>query len=119
MSKKPKKLNGEFVTLRDIGKRKARFEGMGYPPAQWMVFCEIMLKIGYKVAVKETHNTYSKYVRVYGPGDTFYQVRFSNHKPNRRRELNEDCDFFVGITHTGVRTTQMAIRAVQECFNAL
>lgn len=119
MSKKLQKLNGEEVTLRDIRKRMARHIGMGYSPAQWLNFCEKMLVVGYKVTVKETPNTYSKYVRVYGPGDTYYQVRFSNHKPNFRREAKGDCDFFVGVTHTGVRTTQDAIRAVQDCFNAL
>jgi len=119
MTKKLQKFNGEAITLHDIGKRKARFEGMGYAPAQWMVFCEKMLRIGYKVTVKETHNAHSKYVRVYGAGDTFYQVRFSNHLPNKRRELDEDCGFFVGVAHTGVRNTAMAIKAVGDFFNAL
>lgn len=113
------KFNGEAVTLRDIRKRAAHFEAMSYPLARWMLFCETMLNIGYKVSVKETPHTHSKYVKVHGPGDTDYLVRFSDHKPSRRRELNEDCDFFVGVTHTGTRTTAQAIRAVEACFNAL
>ncbi len=119
MPKKPKKFNKQFVTFREIKQRMARAIGMGYEPQKWLLFCEEMLKIGYKVSVYEVQNTYSKYVRVYGPGDTSYQVRFSNHKPSYRRELNGDCDFFVGVTHTGVRTTTMAVNAVKECFNAL
>lgn len=114
------KLNKEPITLRDIAKRKARSMGMGYPePPKWISFCEEMLNLGYKVTVYEVDSTNSKYVRVYGAGDTSYQVRFSNHKPNRRRELAGDCDFFVGVTHTGTRTTGMAIQAVKDFFNAL
>ena len=114
-----KKLNGEFVTKDMLRKRRARLMGMGYPPSQWILFCEEMLKIGYKVSVKETLSTHSKYIKVHGPGDTTYLVRFSNHKPNRFREINNHCDYFVGITHTGVRTMNMAISAVRDCFNAL
>lgn len=119
MSKKIQKFNGEEVTLRDIGKRRARLMGMGYPVSQWLLFCELMLKDGYKVTVKETPHTKSKYVRVHGAGDTHYQVRFSDHKPNKGRELAGDCHFFVGYTHTGVRNTNMAITATKEYFNAL
>jgi hypothetical protein len=113
------KLKKELITRADIAKRKARAIGMGYDIPKWLQFCEEMLDIGYKVTVYEVINTHSKYVRVYGAGDTSYQVRFSNHKPNRRRELAGDCDFFVGVTHTGTRTTRMAVEAVKEYFNAL
>lgn len=117
---KLKKLTGEFITHEDIRRRKARSMGMGYPvPAQWVLFCEEMLKIGYAVSVKETLNTYSKYITVHGAGDTNFKVRFSDHKPNRRREINGDCDYFVGRTHTGARTTAMAVLAVKDFFNAL
>lgn len=115
-----KKLNGEFITARDVHKRKARSFGMGYAePPKWIQFAEAMLKDGYKVAVKETGHTFSKYVTVHGAGDVTFKVRFSDHKPIKHRELEGDCDFFVGVTHTGVRTTTMAIEAVKEFFNAL
>lgn len=119
MAKQFKKLDKDPITMRDIAKRKARSLGMGYEPQKWLLFCEEMLKSGYKVTVYEAQETFSKYIRVYGAGDTWYQVRFSNHKPNKGRELAGDCDFFVGVTHTGVRTTSMAIQATKDYFNQL
>lgn len=105
--------------MKDMKRRTDILANAKFPKSRWIEFCEIMLGIGYKVTVKETHNTHSKYVRVWGAGDTWFQVRFSNHKPNRGRELAGDCDFFVGVTHTGVRTTAQAIKVVEAYFNAL
>lgn len=77
--------------------------------SKWIQFCRFMLKRGYKVTLYEAQQTVSKYVTVHHLDKT-YTVRFSNHKPNKYRELNGDCDMFVGITHTGARTVNDAIR---------
>jgi hypothetical protein len=65
------------------------------------------------VFIHESRTTVSKYVYVSqernGPQ---FKVRFSNHKPSFAKESAEDCDFFVGVTNTGVRTTEMAVNAV-------
>ena len=46
-------------------------------------------------------------------------MRFSDHKPNREKELTGDCDFFVGRTNTGVRTTEDAkVFVFQNLFSA-
>lgn len=86
-----------------------------YPKAKWIEFCEEMLARGYKIQLYEARETFSKYVTVV-QGDKRFRVRFSNHRPHRTRELGGDCDFFVGVTHTGTRNTNDAIRATTAFF---
>ncbi len=93
--------------------------GMGYAPPKYLQFIEAMLIAGYKVSLHEAYETHSKYVTVHGGHDLQFKVRFSNHKPIYQREIAKDCDFFVGVTHTGTRTTAMAIAATKEYFCAL
>ena len=44
-------------------------------------------------------------------------MRFSNHKPAKEREKNNDCDFFVGVSNFKVTTTEDALDAVYNYFN--
>lgn len=81
--------------------------------AKWIMFCEEMLSLGFQVKLYEARKTFSKYVTIHHKNKEF-KVRFSNHKPIKRREENGDCDFFVGITHLGVSRTEDAIKAVKE-----
>jgi hypothetical protein len=67
------------------------------------------------VSYYDAVTTVSKYVFVRRGGKRF-KVRFSNHKPARWREQSRDCDFFVGITNTGVTRTEDAIRATLAFF---
>jgi hypothetical protein len=88
-----------------------------WPKSKWIIFCEVMIDLGFVVKVYRARKTKSKYCTVTRAGDhRKFKVRFSDHKPIRSRELNGDCDFFVGVTHTGVRTTQCAINAVCKHF---
>jgi hypothetical protein len=73
------------------------------------------MSAGFTLTLYEARHTLSKYVTV-SDGQSEYKVRFSNHRPNKGRELNGDCDFFVGVTHTGWRTTDHALEAVAEHF---
>lgn len=116
---KSKKIHHEMVDMRFVGKRKAMATGIGFSTPKYVEFIEEMLKLGYKVKLHEAYETRSKYVTVYGGHDLEFKVRFSNHAPIRARELAGDCNFFVGVTHTGTRTTGMAISATKEYFNAL
>lgn len=77
--------------------------------SKWIQYCRFMLAAGYTVHLYEARQTVSKYVTT-SHGGAQYVVRFSNHKPNKRREMNHDCDMFVGVTHTGSRTMDDAIR---------
>lgn len=100
----------QFLDLKTRMAAKA-----GYPKALWIGFCEVLLENGYEVSLYEAKKTVSKYITVRRGTKTF-KVRFSNHKPIEARELAGDCDFFVGRTHTGTRTTEDALKAVHDHF---
>ena len=88
-----------------------------WPKSKWIFFCEEMLKLGFIVKLYEARQTKLKYCIIVRDNDhRKFKVCFSDHKPIKRRELNEDCDFFVGMTHTGVRNTNDAINAVCKHF---
>ena len=73
------------------------------------------MRLGFTVELYEARQTKSKYCTVRHAGKQF-KVRFSDHKPIYRREMQGDCDFFVGHTHTGIRTTHDAANAVCNFF---
>lgn len=111
------KVNGSFISKKLLEKRVNKAIALGYTTkSKWVEFCEHFMDRGFKIKLYEAKKTVSKYVTV-TDGKREYKVRFSNHRPNKGRELNEDCDFFVGITHTGVRTTAMAIQATEMFFD--
>lgn len=86
----------------------------GYSVQKWIEFCRWALDFGMVVFLYESTSTVSKYVFVAKTEKgTRFKVRFSNHKPNWVREAQDDCDFFVGVTNTGFRTTADAIEAVK------
>jgi hypothetical protein len=110
------KLTNETVTKEYIAKRHAAYVARGFPDkAKWMIFCEMMLDRGYGVKVYEARKTVSKYITVIY-NEKEFKVRFSNHRPICAREINGDCDFFVGRTNLGVSTTAHAIVAVDRFF---
>lgn len=89
----------------------------GFEKPKYIWFCEQLLLKGFDLDICEAITTRSKYVYVNRDGKQ-YKVRFSNHKPNKYKEkVIKDCDFFVGRTHTGVRTTHDALQAVYAFFN--
>lgn len=100
------------------GYLQGRAEGCykkGYPVPKWITFCQTLMSEGYEIVLYEARQTVSKYVTVQR-GAKRYKVRFSNHKPIERRELAGDCDFFVGVTHHSVTTTEQALVAVRAFF---
>lgn len=110
------KKSGGKITRAFLAERSERCMKAGYPKQKWIVFCENLIEMGFSLRLYEARQTFSKYVTVIRGHKTF-KVRFSNHKPIKDRELAGDCDFFVGITHTGTRTTDEALVAVQNYFN--
>lgn len=101
------KINHDILRQRSDRAKKHKF-----PIPKWVLFCKAMLEAGYTLHMYEAKTTVSKYITV-SRGAKQYRVRFSNHKPSRFREFAGDCDFFVGITHTGVRTWEDAIKATK------
>ena len=87
-----------------------------YGKAKWILFCEVLLQKGYSLYLYEANRTFSKYITIVRNGRRF-KVRFSNHKPSFTKQIEEDSDFYVGVTHTGVTTTEDALKAVEEYFN--
>ncbi|MCK5061741.1 hypothetical protein KAR28_04270 [Candidatus Parcubacteria bacterium] len=51
----------------------------------------------------------SKYVFIIRD-DVVFKIRFSNHKPLLFKEEESDCDFYVGISHKQVSTTEQLIK---------
>lgn len=105
------------ATYRLLRKASLKSTSKGYDIPKWIVFCYAQLLRGRDVWVYDAVMTVSKYVYVRDKGRQF-KVRFSNHKPSRMREVVEhDCDFFVGVTHTGVRTYIDAWNACEKFFS--
>ncbi len=110
-----RKHNGGYLSKSTIEKRVEKAIASWYSKPKWIEFCEHFMEKGFKIRLYEARKTVSKYVTVQ-KGSKEFKVRFSNHKPIHQREMMGDCDFFVGVTHTGVRTTSMAIDEVTKFF---
>lgn len=85
----------------------------GWGKAKWIEFCETMLENGLSMTLYEAKKSRSKYIKVNNGNKTF-KVRFSNHKPIKHREVNGDCDFFVGQTNLGRTSTIDAVKATLD-----
>lgn len=94
-----------------LEKRANSCMAKGFSKQKWISFCEVLISKGFSIKIYEARETVSKYITVFKDGK-YFRVRFSNHKPNYTREKNKDCDFFVGVTHTGIRTTEDALKAI-------
>lgn len=108
------------VTPEFLEERAGEHLVKGYQPAKWIGFCKVMMGKGFYVKLYEARHTLSKYITVIDPKDSRrqFKVRFSNHKPNKGKEVEGDCDFFVGVTNLGVTTTEMAITATNQFFES-
>lgn len=109
-----RKFDGK-VTAEFLQGRKDLNAEFGYPVPKWITFCEMLLSDGFELHLYEAKQTRSKYITVIR-GEKKFRVRFSNHKPNKDRELAGNCDFFVGVNHTTVTTTTDALQAVEKFF---
>jgi len=78
-----------------------------YSTPKYMIFIKEMLALGWKVRLYQAR--VSKYVFVIR-GNLVRKIRFSNHKPLFLKEMEEDCDYYVGITHKQVSTTEKIIQ---------
>ena len=106
-----KKITNKYLTF-DLLKQKTSKK---YGKQKWIIFAEELLHKGFKISLYEARRTFSKYLTVEKDGK-YFKVRFSNHKPIKERELNNDCDLFVGVTNYKVTTTEDALQAVYEYF---
>lgn len=118
MSRNRKKATNRLLSTDYLKNRAEGLIAAGFPKSKWIYFCEEVMRLGFHVELYEARQTKSKYCTVFLPENRRrqYKVRFSDHKPIHRRELAGDCDFFVGVTHTGTRNTHDAINAVCNFF---
>ena len=116
--RRPTKATNHAVTVEMLKERTEYNAKLGYTKPKWIGFCEELLAEGYKLDLYEARRTVYKYITVKNWYGKPFKVRFSNHKPIKFREIQGDCDFFVGHTHTGITTTTDALRAVSEFFAA-
>lgn len=80
-----------------------------YPTPKYLLFIKHMIENGWEVKVYVSR--VSKYVFV-TKGEEIYKIRFSNHKPIYQKEQESDCDFYVGISHMQVSTTDQIINKI-------
>ena len=66
--------------------------------------CEVRLYI-------PRSNKISKYVFV-SKDDRIFKIRFSNHKPIVQKELDNDCDFYAGISNLKTMTTEAIAKII-------
>lgn len=85
-----------------------------YPTPKYMTFMHEMLKEGWEVKLHTVKH--SKYIFV-TKGDLIFKIRFSNHKPAYTRQKNNDSDFYVGISHKQVHTTDQIIKKIKTIEN--
>lgn len=118
MAKKKKKATNKLLTMDYLRSRAQGLIEYGFPKSKWIYFCEEILRLGFTAELYEARQTKSKYITVRRPDDwsKSFKVRFSDHKPIYHREMAGDCDFFVGMTHTGTRNTHDAVNAVCNFF---
>lgn len=116
--RKPRKIRNKILTEGYLEDRARACQGKGYDVPKWISFCRTLMRRGFQVALYEAQFTHSKYLTVWKNGKN-YKVRFSDHPPIKEREVNGDCDFFVGHTNLGKTNTNDALRAVLIHFGDL
>lgn len=105
------------ITREYIVNRTKKMLSLGYDQPKWLSFCSVMMDHGLSISLYEAKRTLSKYVTVRSKSGAQFKVRFSNHKPIKHREVNGDCDFFVGVTNLSVTRTEDAVKATLMFFN--
>lgn len=84
---------------------KPRYARNQYPIPKWIIFTEQLLQWNWQIFLYRAKSTYSKYLYI-SKGKQTIKVRFSNHKPNKFNQVNNDSDYYVGISHSESLTTE-------------
>jgi hypothetical protein len=82
-----------------------------YSTPKWLLFTKQMIEDGWKVRIYQAR--VSKYIFI-TKADFIFKIRFSNHKPIYQKEMENDCDFYVGVSHTNVYTTDQIIEKIKH-----
>lgn len=84
------------------------YTNKGYPVPKWITFSLTMLNEGWDVVLQQSKTTVSKYIHI-TKGSASYKIRFSNHKANKEKESSQDSDYYIGVGHNGIITTEQLI----------
>jgi len=92
---------GEYidVTYEYLREVEEKTNNSGFPTQKWVLFCRVCLDRRWTVRIRPAETTRSKYILVISKGKR-RKVRFSDHRPNREREENGDCDILVGAKNS-------------------
>ena len=103
-------------TLCYIEKKRRWYEASEYSMPKWIQFCDQCMALGFELRIYDSRSSVSKYIWVskQSAPDKEYKVRFSNHKPSRCKEMVNDCDFYVGISHGKVCTMWDVLRELKK-----
>lgn len=108
-----KKCKAEKIN-KEIEEYKKR---TGYNAPKYLNFIADMIADGWSVKLyKGGLKRVSKYVFVRKNG-YLAKIRFSNHLPIKGRELESDCDFYVGISHLQTSTTEEVREKINREYN--
>lgn len=80
-----------------------------YPVPKYLQFMLEMNQRGYETLLYTAQ--VSKYVFL-KKGFDVYKIRFSNHRPIYSREQENDCDYYVGISHKNSFNTEQIIEKI-------
>jgi len=95
-----------------IAKKISGYANSQYEAPKYLRFILRMLREGWRVKLYiPRESKISKYVFVYN-NDRIYKIRFSNHKPIIQKELDNDCDFYAGISNMKIMTTEQIAKII-------
>ena len=103
----------EKLTLNSLQMKKVLYIKKGYNLPKWVLFSEELIKDEWKVELCDSKSTVSKYLYISKNGQKF-KIRFSNHKPNKQKESQKDCDYYVGVGNKGVITTEQVLKLIKN-----
>lgn len=94
-----------------IGKITTKIETYDkrYSPPKYLQFIKRMIEAGWNVRIYESG--VSKYVFVQREKE-LYKIRFSNHVPLFHKQQENDCDYYVGVSHGQVHTTEQIYQQI-------
>lgn len=106
--------NVQYPSDDELEHRAHALVSRGFSRSRWIDFMLVLMREDrLKVGVYEAATTRSKYVYVHIPNKGVFKVRFSNHRPAVGQQLNDDSDFYVGVSNGKVTNTDQALAAVR------
>lgn len=103
----------EKLTKKYLKGLAPSYKKKGYNVPKWIIFSYAMISDGWDVYLIRSKSTVSKYVYIL-KGKKELKIRFSNHKANFHKEMQNDCNFYVGVGHKGVVTTEELIAKLRR-----